>query len=44
MELKDGYPSRADVTLLDSSDRLLLAPIVLEIAETAGEPSVASKQ
>jgi hypothetical protein len=44
MELKDGCPSRAEVTLLDSSDKLLLAPIVLEITETAGELSVALKQ
>lgn len=44
MELKDGYPSRAEVALLDSRDRLLLAPIVLEVTETAGELSVAPRQ
>ena len=42
LELKDGYPSRAEITLMDSNDRPLLKPIVLEITETAGELSVAA--
>jgi hypothetical protein len=44
MELNDGYPSRAEVALLDSRDRLLLAPIVLEVTETSGELSVVRRQ
>ena len=44
LELKDGYPSRAEITLMDSNDRPLLEPIVLEITETAGELSVAARQ
>jgi hypothetical protein len=44
LELKDGYPSRAEITLMDSDDRPLLKPIVLEITETAGELSVAARQ
>lgn len=43
LELKDGYPSRAEITLMDSNDRPLLKPIVLEITETAGELSVAAR-
>lgn len=31
MDLEDGYPSRVEVALLDSRDRLLLAPIILEV-------------
>jgi hypothetical protein len=38
------YPSRAEITLMDSNDRPLLKPIVLEITETVGELSVAAKQ
>jgi hypothetical protein len=41
IELRDGYPSRAEITLMDSNHRLLLKPIVLEITKTAGELSVA---
>jgi hypothetical protein len=44
MELKDGYPRRVEVALLDSRDRLLLAPIVLEVTETAAELSVVCRQ
>jgi hypothetical protein len=44
IELRDGYPSRADVTLMDSNHRPLLKPIVLEITKTAGELSVAARQ
>lgn len=44
IELRDGYPSRAEVTLMDSSHRPLLKPIVLEITKTAGELSVATRQ
>jgi hypothetical protein len=43
-DLKDGYPRRAEITLMDSDDKPLLKPIVLEITETAGEPSVAVRQ
>lgn len=41
---RKGYPSRAEVALLDSRDSLLLAPIVLEVTETAGELSVVRRQ
>jgi hypothetical protein len=44
LELKDGYPSRAEITLMDSNDRPLLEPIVLELTETVGELSVAARQ
>jgi hypothetical protein len=44
IELRDGYPSRAEVTLLDSNHRPLLKPIVLKITKTAGELSVAARQ
>jgi hypothetical protein len=44
LELNDGYPSRAEITLMDSNHRLLLKPIVLEITKTAGELSVAARQ
>ena len=42
--LTDGYPSRAEVTLMDSNHRLLLKPITLEITTMAGELSVAPRQ
>lgn len=35
-ELDDGYPSRAEITLMDSNHRPLLQPVVLDIAESAG--------
>ena len=44
LELSEGYPSRAEVTLMDSSHRPLLKPIVLEITEAVGEFSVDAKQ
>ncbi|MGA2903435.1 MAG: hypothetical protein ABSD98_06375 [Candidatus Korobacteraceae bacterium] len=40
IELSDGYPSRAEVTIMDSNDRPLLEPIILEITKTKGELSV----
>jgi hypothetical protein len=42
-ELRDGYPSRAEVTLMDSNHRPLLKPIILEITKTAGELSVVAR-
>lgn len=42
--LSDGYPSRAEVTIMDSNDRPLLAPIILEITKTKGELSVTAKR
>jgi hypothetical protein len=44
LELSDGYPSRVEITLMDSSNRPLLRPIVLEITEAGGEFSVDAKQ
>jgi hypothetical protein len=44
LELSDGYPSRAEITLMDSSHRPLLRPTVLEITELRGEFSVVAKQ
>ncbi len=44
LELSEGYPSRAEITLMDSNHRLLLKPIVLEITEAGGEFSVDAKQ
>jgi hypothetical protein len=43
-ELRDGYPSRAEVTLMDSNHRPLLKPIILEITKIAGELVVAARQ
>jgi len=43
LELSDGYPSRVEITLMDSSHRQLLRPIVLEITEAGGEFSVDAK-
>jgi hypothetical protein len=42
LELNDGYPSRAEITLMDSKHGPLLKPIVLEISEVSGELSVAA--
>jgi hypothetical protein len=42
LELNDGYPSRAEITLMDSKHRPLLKPIVLEISKVSGELSVAA--
>ena len=44
LELSEGYPSRAEITLMDSKHRPLLKPIVLEITEAGGEFSVDAKQ
>jgi hypothetical protein len=44
LELSEGYPSRAEITLMDSNHRPLLKPIVLEITEAGGEFSVDAKQ
>jgi hypothetical protein len=44
IELSDGYPSRAEVTIMDSNDRPLLEPIILEITKTKGELSVTAKR
>jgi hypothetical protein len=44
VELKDGYPNRAEVTLMDSNHRPLLKPIVVEIMKISGELSVATRQ
>jgi hypothetical protein len=43
LELSDGYPSRVEITLMDSSHRPLLRPTVLEITEAGGEFSVDAK-
>ena len=42
LELNDGYPSRAEITLMDSNHKPLLKPVVLEISEVSGELSVAA--
>ena len=44
LELKDGYPSRAEITLMDSNHRPLLQPVVLDITESAGGFSVNARQ
>ena len=43
-ELNDGYPSRAEITLMDSNHRPLLQPVVLDITESAGGLSVSARQ
>ena len=43
LELHDGYPSRAEVTLMDSNHKPLLKPVVLEIADTGAGVSVSVK-
>ena len=44
LELNDGYPSKAEITLMDSNHRPLLQPVVLDITESAGEFSVSARQ
>jgi len=44
LELNDGYPSRAEITLMDSNHRPLLQPVVLDITESAGGLSVSARQ
>jgi hypothetical protein len=38
------YPSRAEITLMDSNHRPLLQPVVLDITESAGGLSVSARQ
>jgi hypothetical protein len=44
LELSDGYPSRAEITLMDSNHRPLLQPVVMDITESAGGLSVSARQ
>jgi hypothetical protein len=44
LELGDGYPSRAEVTVLDAKDRPLMPPITLEITKENGELTVTPSQ
>jgi hypothetical protein len=44
LELDDGYPSRAEITLMDSNHRPLLKPIVLDMTAAGGELSVVARQ
>jgi hypothetical protein len=39
-ELHDAYPSRAEITLMDSNHKPLMKPVVLEITEIGGGASV----
>jgi hypothetical protein len=43
-ELNDGYPNRAEITLMDSNHRPLMQPVVLDITESAGGLSVSARQ
>ena len=43
-ELNDGYPSRAEITLMDSNHGPLLQPVVLDITASAGGLSVNARQ
>jgi hypothetical protein len=43
LELNGGYPSRAEVTLMDFNHKPLLKPVVLEIADTGAGVSVSMK-
>jgi hypothetical protein len=43
LELNEGYPSRAEITLMDSNHKSLLRPVVLEITETGAGASVSVK-
>jgi hypothetical protein len=43
LELNEGYPSRAEVTLMDSNHKPLFNPVVLEIADTGVGVSVSAK-
>lgn len=43
-ELNNGYPRRAEVTLMDSNHRPLLQTIVLDITESAGGVSISARQ
>jgi len=40
LELHDGYPSRVEITLMDSNHKPLMKPVVLEIMETGAGVSV----
>jgi Caspase domain len=44
LDLSDGYPSWAEIMLMDSSHRPLLRPIVLDVTESGGEFSVSARQ
>jgi hypothetical protein len=43
LELNEGYPSRAEVTLMDSNHKPLLKSVVLEIADPRAGVSVSAK-
>lgn len=43
IEIDNGYPRKAEVTILDSTDRPLLEPVILEITKASGELSVATR-
>jgi hypothetical protein len=43
LELHDGYPSRVEITLMDSNHKPLMKPVVLEITETGAGVSVSVK-
>ena len=43
LERNEGYPSRAEVTLIDSNHKPLLKSVVLEIADTRAGVSVSVK-
>jgi hypothetical protein len=40
LELHDGYPSRVEITLMDSNHKPLTKPVVLEITEAGAGVSV----
>ena len=44
LDFIEGYPSRAEVTILDSQDRPLLPPITLEITKLNGELTATTRQ
>lgn len=41
--MMSGYPSRAEITLMDSNHKSLLRPVMLEITETGAGASVSVK-
>jgi hypothetical protein len=44
LELNDGYPNRAEITLMDSNHRPLLQPVILDITESTEGLSVSARQ
>jgi hypothetical protein len=44
LELSDGYPSWAEVTLMNSNHRPLMKPTVLDVSESGGELSVRARE